>query len=316
MTPSDGSPRNEVSGGGRSKRKPPSGGDRRPGGVRRPGGDRGSSPKRLERPRSTIRTERDDSRPKPEAPPIPPEIKYEDLDRDVKIRLRTLSRGNAEDVGRHIIMVGLLLEDDPEQAYLHAQVAVSRGGRVDVVREVAALAAYATSRYAEALRELRTVRRLSGSAEHLALEADCERGLKRPERAIAIAHSPEAQNLSPIATIELQIVVAGARLDMNDPEAALLILQRLKAPTKESAERVTEAMVDALRALGRNEEADKIAETLPEWDVGEPEPEIIVYDLEDEGTEDDESHGGDIADGDIADADIARQNTPDEADGR
>jgi len=248
---------------------------------------------RPESPRSTARPERYDSRPKPEAPTIPPEIQYGDLDRDVRVRLRTLSKGNAEDVGRHIMMVGLLLEDDPEQAYLHAQVAVSRGGRVDVVREVSALAAYATGRYTEALRELRTVRRLSGSAEHLALEADCERGLKRPERAVALAQSPEAKGLSPIATIELQIVLAGARLDMGEPEAALLILQRLKAPTKNSAARVAEAMVDALRALERGDEAERIAETLPSWDVEETEPEIVVYDLEDEDTEGEDTEGED-----------------------
>jgi hypothetical protein len=178
-------------------------------------------------------------------------------------------------------MVGLLLEDDPETAYLHAQVAVSRGGRVDVVREVASLAAYATGRYAEALRELRTVRRLSGSAEHLALEADCERGLGRPERAVALAHSPEAGTLSPIAAVELQIVLAGARQDMGDPEAALLILQRITAPTEESAARVREAMVDALRALGRDAEAHTIAATLPAWDE-DAEPEVVVFDLEEE----------------------------------
>ncbi|MCJ7826892.1 MAG: hypothetical protein MUP36_01425, partial [Demequinaceae bacterium] len=192
--------------------------------------------------------------------------------------------GNAEDVGRHIMMVGLLIEDDPETAYLHAQVAVSRGGRVDVVREVAALAAYATGRYAEALRELRTVRRLSASTEHLAMEADCERGLGRPERAVALSQSPEARGLSPTAAVELQIVLAGARLDMGDPEAALLILQRIVAPNEGSAARVREAMVDALRVLGRDEEADRLDSTLPDWgeESGDDEPEVVVYDLEEE----------------------------------
>lgn len=179
------------------------------------------------------------------------------------------------------MMVGMLLDDDPETAYLHAQVAVSRGGRIDVVREVAAIAAYTTGRYAEALRELRTVRRLSGSAEHLALEADCERGLGRPERAVALAQSPEAATLSQAATVELQIVVAGARQDMGDPEAALLILQRLTAPNEESAARVREATVEALLVLGRDAEATDLAATLPDWE-DDAEPDVVVFDLEQE----------------------------------
>ncbi|MBN2177198.1 MAG: hypothetical protein JW722_06015 [Demequinaceae bacterium] len=246
-------------------------------------------PRRTEaRPkREDARPARDDARPKPEAPPIPPEVKYEDLDKEVRARLRSLSKGNAEDIGRHLMMVGLLLEDDPETAYLHAQVAVSRGGRIDAVREVAALAAYATGRYAEALRELRTVRRLSGSVEHLAMEADCERGLRRPERAVALSQSPEAGRLSPEAAVELKIVLAGARLDMGDPEAALLTLQRIEPPNEESAARVREATVDALRALGRDDEAEDLASTLPDWDAeaGEEVEEVVVYDLEEDPEE-------------------------------
>ena len=52
-------------------------------------------------------------------------------------------------------MAGQLIDLDPEAAYQHAQAAVSRAGRVDVVREAAALTAYASGRYEEALREVR-----------------------------------------------------------------------------------------------------------------------------------------------------------------
>lgn len=42
--------------------------------------------------------------------------------------------------------------------------------------------------------------------------ADCERGLERPERAIALAASPEAETLDASAKVEgLAIVVSGAR---------------------------------------------------------------------------------------------------------
>src|SRR5690606_27820371 len=96
-------------------------------------------------------------------PALPEEVTFGELDRAVRARLRTLSKENAEQVGRHLVVVGRLLGTDAEAAYEHAQGAVRRGGRVDVVREAAGLAAYGTGRYAGALRELRTVRRLNGS---------------------------------------------------------------------------------------------------------------------------------------------------------
>ena len=92
------------------------------------------------------------------------------------------------------------------------------------MREAAGLAAYRTGRYAEALRELRTVRRLNGSSEHLAIMADCERGLGRPERALALAQEPEAETLDAEAKIELAMVVSGARLDLGQAEAAVAAL--------------------------------------------------------------------------------------------
>ena len=149
---------------------------------------------------------------------------FSDLDRSVRGRLRTLSKDNAEGVGRHLVMVGRLLDVAPELAYEHAQAAVRRAGRVDVVREAAGLAAYRTGRYAEALRELRTVRRLNGSSEHLAIMADCERGLGRPERALALAQEPEAETLDAEAKIELAMVVSGARLDLGQADAAVAAL--------------------------------------------------------------------------------------------
>lgn len=151
-------------------------------------------------------------------------------------------------------MAGRLLDEDPELAYEHAQAAVRRAGRVDVVREAAALAAYATGRYAEALREIRTVRRLSGQDEHRALEADCERGLGRPDRALTvIAQAPPGLPVAQRA--ELAMVEAGARMDLGDTEAALAVLERasdLPVDT-DTQERLVAATTDVLIALGRHE---------------------------------------------------------------
>jgi tetratricopeptide (TPR) repeat protein len=210
-------------------------------------------------------------------------VTFDQLDGTARGRLRTLSKDNAEDVGRHLVMAGKLMDIDPERAYLHAQVAVSRGGRVDIVREAAALTAYATGRYAEALKEFRTVRRLSGSGEHLALMADCERGLGRPERAIALSQEPDASSLDPAAQAELRIVVAGARMDMGDAEAALLVLARVSTKDPAVQARVDEAKVDVLRSMGRNEEAERIASALVPEDTTPEETwadEVLLYDTE------------------------------------
>ncbi|WP_296664739.1 hypothetical protein [Demequina sp.] len=213
-----------------------------------------------------------------EAPEIPEEITYGDLDRAVRARLRTLSKDNAEDVGRHLIMAGNLIDIDPELAYRHAQVAAQRGGRVDVVREAAALTAYATGRYAEALREFRTVRRLGGDVAHLPLMADCERGLGRPERALAIADEPDARSLRGDVAVEMQIVIAGARLDMGDAEAAHLLLSRIVPQGEDLQARVDEARVAVLRALGRDDEADGLEAAIPEAVEEDIEDDILLYD--------------------------------------
>lgn len=219
------------------------------------------------------------------------------LDRDVRGRLRTLSKDSAERVGRHLVMVGRLLQSDPELAYEHAQAAVRRGGRVDVVREAAGLAAYRTGRYGEALRELRTVRRLNGSPEHLAVMADCERGLGRPERALVVAQDPQAAELSAEAMVELAMVVSGARLDLDEPEAALAALAtpQVRAATGVLGARAAQARATALDACGRHDEAERelapySAEQLAEaaGDIDDEEDDVVVYDLLDETVEGDQ----------------------------
>ncbi|WP_372594662.1 hypothetical protein [Actinotalea sp.] len=202
-----------------------------------------------------------------------------DLDRVARGRLRTLSKENADGVARHLVMAGRLVDEEPELAYEHAQAAVRRAGRVDVVREAAGLTAYRTGRFAEALRELRTVRRLNGSSEHLAIMADCERGLGRPERALALALEDGAGELSTESAVELALVVAGARLDLEQPDAAMMVLQApvVLGATGELAERVAGVRADVLDALGRTEEANALRATLPDVDE-----EIVVVDLTEE----------------------------------
>ncbi len=163
-------------------------------------------------------------------------------------------------------MAGRLMDLRPEEAYEHAQAALRRAGRVDIVREAVALTAYATGNYAEALRELRTVRRLSGIDAHRALEADCERGLGRPERALTLAAAEPSPDMTDVDRVELAIVASGARLDLGESEAALLTLDTpvtAAVTDPDLKHRLDEARVEVLRALGREDEADALAATLP-----------------------------------------------------
>ncbi|WP_334169055.1 hypothetical protein, partial [Timonella senegalensis] len=272
-----------------------------------------------------------------DAPAIPETITFSMLDRDARGRLRTLSKENAEVVGLHLIMTGQLLDTDPELAYKHAQEALRRGGRVDIVREAAGLAAYYTERYAEALREFRTVRRLNGSSEHLPLMADCERGLGRPEKAIALAQSEEAAMLSPEAQVELGIVVAGARVDLEENEAALAHLDSIEVPAgrRDLQVRVIGARAAILgEVLGREEEADELLSHLSpaelasiEEPIGEDSEDVLVYDLAEESEEadfdeddsedsdadsdEDEADNDDESDDDIVDEDDSEDSDAD-----
>ncbi|ANC30487.1 hypothetical protein I598_0912 [Isoptericola dokdonensis DS-3] len=257
------------------------------------------------------------------------------LDKEARERLRGLSKDNAEWVGSHLVMAGRLIDADPELAYEHAQAAVSRGGRVDVVREAAGLTAYRTGRYAEALRELRTVRRLNGSSEHLPIMADCERGLGRPERAVALAASDEARSLDGDGRTELAIVVSGARSDLGEHDAALAVLDRI-APAERQGDlgvRVVQARAVALEAAGRESEA---AALLARVDpaalarvngVVEDDEEVVVFDAFDEDADDADEAEADaedgsvvtaqddaeeIADVEVADDEVAESEEPDD----
>ncbi|PID96417.1 MAG: hypothetical protein CSA84_04555 [Actinomycetales bacterium] len=143
-----------------------------------------------------------------------------DLDRSIRDQLRTLSKENAEGVAGHLVMAGRLLDEAPEAALAHAETAVRRAGRVAAVREMRGIVAYHMGDWAGALGEFRTARRLSGSHHVLPFIVDCERALGRPERALELAGSPEAESLDVAERVELAIVVSGIRRDLGELQAA------------------------------------------------------------------------------------------------
>ncbi|MFI6286153.1 hypothetical protein ACIBCM_15570 [Streptomyces sp. NPDC051018] len=155
-------------------------------------------------------------------------------------------------------MVAKLIDEDPEQAYAYSRIALRLASRVAAVREAAGFAAYATQRYTEALAEFRAARRMTGSVELWPVMADCERGLGRPERALAMAGEPEVQKLDKAGQVEMRLVAAGARRDMDQLEAAIVTLQSPELASNSVqpwTARLRYAYADALLAAGREDEA-------------------------------------------------------------
>jgi tetratricopeptide (TPR) repeat protein len=189
---------------------------------------------------------------------VPEDVDARMLDPDVRRELRSLTRETADLVSRHLIMTGRLLDDDPQQALAHGRAARAMAGRIGVVREACGLAAYAAEEWNEALADLRAARRITGQAGHLAVLADCERALGRPERALAFGDDPDVATLEQDERVELVIVLAGARRDLGQADAAVLALQdpaRRTSASRPWAARLWYAYADALLHAGRTDEA-------------------------------------------------------------
>ncbi|KOV40687.1 tetratricopeptide TPR_4 [Streptomyces sp. H021] len=170
----------------------------------------------------------------------------------------SLPKGLAEEVSKNLVMVARLIDDEPEQAYAYSRIALRLASRVAAVREAAGFAAYATQKYSEALAEFRAAKRMTGSVELWPVMADCERGLGRPERALAMAGEPEVQKLDKAGQVEMRLVAAGARRDQGQLEAAIVTLQSPELASNAVqpwTARLRYAYADALLAAGREDEA-------------------------------------------------------------
>ncbi len=180
------------------------------------------------------------------------------LDPAARADLRGLQKDTADSVARHLVAAGMLVDVDPEAALAHARFARRRASRIAVVREAAGITAYHAGEWAEALSDLRAARRMGGGPGHLAVMADIERALRRPERALELTRSPEARDLDRAETIELAIVAAGARRDLGELDAAVVGLQipELDPARREPwSARLFYAYADNLLAVGRESDA-------------------------------------------------------------
>lgn len=280
----------------------------RPGSASRP--DRGA-PRRPARPAPefvdpdplrlrSVRTRHDD-------PLIPEDVQAKELDRVARAQLKTLEKENADEIARHLVMVARLIDSDPVLAHQHALSAARRGGRIAVVRETLAITAYSTEDFALALRELRTYRRISGKDDQLPLMVDSERGLGRPDRALELGRSVPRSSLPVEVQVLLAIAMSGARLDLGQPDAALVELQIPQLdPARAFAwsPALFDAYATVLEELGRTDEAEvwfrraEVADEALEGRDAEPEDDVMEIVEEDAPVADDVAaeRSGDVDD--------------------
>lgn len=160
------------------------------------------------------------------------------------------------------------------------------------------MAAYHAGEYAEASRELRAYRRLSGRAEYLAVLADCERAAGRPEAALRLLSEAPRTHPGHSEWVEQQIVEAGARRDLDEVGGAILVLRDALTAIRKGAGvdaddliRLRYAYADGLEAAGRPEEA--FAEF------------TAIADTDDTGMTDAAQRAGLVPDGDAEDVPAA-----------
>jgi tetratricopeptide (TPR) repeat protein len=156
------------------------------------------------------------------------------------------------------LLVATSLAEDPDRALQYAKKARGLAARVGVVRETCAIAAYQAGDWSSALAEFRAARRLTGRSAYLPLMADCERALGRPDRALELVASPEAQAADLQTRIELRIVESGIRRDQGLLDAAVVALQvpeLTEGRARPAFARLYYAYADALLQAGRAEEA-------------------------------------------------------------
>ncbi|GAA2088588.1 hypothetical protein [Actinomadura alba] len=203
--------------------------------------------------------DRDRPRPAHDDPILPDDVTGDELDEFARDELRTLPKDLATRVARHLVMAGRLVDEDSTAAYGHARAARRVASRVGLVREACGFAAYHAGEWSDALAELRAARRLAGRDDaYLAVMADCERGLGRPERALDIAKSANVKGLEHDERIELRMVESGARRDLGQYDAAVVALQIPELKDRRLrpwSARLFYAYADALLDADREDEA-------------------------------------------------------------
>ena len=142
--------------------------------------------------------------------------------------LKAASGTQLDNVAAAFADAGAALADgDVPRAVALLTDAKQRASRSAVVRESLGIALYLDGQFKEAARELAAYRRMSGRLDQNHLLADCARANGQPERAEDLVDEMISAAVPADRVAEGLLVVAGARADRGDPDAALAALHRM-----------------------------------------------------------------------------------------
>lgn len=158
------------------------------------------------------------------------------------------------------------------EALEHAQAAKKLAPRDPTIRELMALSAYRLGHWSAALRELRTYRRYTGDAQHLAIEMDVLRAMDRPDDVEEVWRLVAKLEPQPDALAEAKVVYAGHLLDQGRPREAWDVVapKRLSREPFEAEQRQWYVAALAADRLGDRETARRLCSALGDADPAFP----------------------------------------------
>lgn len=158
------------------------------------------------------------------------------------------------------------------KALKDAEEAKELSPRDATIRELIALAAYRLGRWEQALRELRTFRRLTGDATHMPVEMDVLRALDRPKDVESTWTMFQRIGGDKATRDEAKVVYASFLLDRGEDRRAWQVSgpKRMGAEPAESELRVWYVAARAAARLGDRPTARKIYEAIERADAAFP----------------------------------------------
>ena len=140
--------------------------------------------------------------------------------------------------------------------------------RSATIRETLGLSAYRSGMWEEALRELRTFRRLTGDLLHYPVEMDCLRALDRPEDVIKAWERFQEHDVSPMVNNEARVVYASFLLDQDRARDAWPVIKpgRLVSSPSEGELRRWYVAARVALAAGDSDAARRIVTALDDHD--------------------------------------------------